>query len=116
MLRSWRSWRLGNVSSFRKPLVALALALVLAVSAFPYSVLSHEAIIDSTWDQSIKPILLKRFPDATDEDLKKAHAYSYGGAIIQDLGYYPFGSHLFSDLVHYVRSGDFVENLLVERH
>jgi hypothetical protein len=90
--------------------------MAVAAPAFSYSVLSHEAIIDSTWDQSIKPILLKRFPDASEDDLKKAHGFAYGGAIIQDLGYYPFGSHLFSDLVHYVRSGDFVVNMLAEAH
>src|ERR1035441_4856670 len=28
------------------------------------------------------------------------------------MGYYPFGSKYFSDLVHYVRSGDFVEALV----
>jgi hypothetical protein len=77
-----------------------------------YSVLSHEAIIDAAWDTSIKPILLRRYPAATEEDLRKAHAFTYGGAIIQDMGYYPFGSHFFSDLTHYLRSGDFVRNLL----
>jgi hypothetical protein len=77
-----------------------------------YSVLSHEAIIDSAWDTNIKPILLKRFPNATADELRQAHGYAYGGAIIQDLGYYPHGSILFSDLTHYVRSGDFVLALL----
>ena len=72
--------------------------------------MSHEAIIDAAWEMSIKPILLERFPGASDDDLRKAHAYAYGGAIIQDMGYYPFGSHLFSDLVHYIRSGDFIQN------
>src|ERR1019366_2226299 len=33
--------------------------------------------------------------------------------MFQDLGYYPFGSKYFSDLVHYVRSGDFVRELLL---
>jgi hypothetical protein len=75
-----------------------------------YSVLTHEAIIDSAWDKNIKPLLLKRFPDSTPDDLIKAHAYAYGGCIIQDMGYYPFGSKLFSDLLHYVRSGDFILN------
>lgn len=89
-------------------------AIVSAGCACAYSVLSHEAIIDSAWDQSIRPILVQRFPAATDEDLRKAHAYAYGGAILQDLGYYPFGSRLFSDLVHYVRTGDFIQNLLSE--
>ncbi len=79
-----------------------------------YSVLTHEAIIDSAWGANIKPLLLKRFPTATPEDLKQAHAYAYGGCIIQDMGYYPFGSKFFSDLVHYVRSGDFVKALIAD--
>ena len=77
-----------------------------------YSVLTHEAIIDSAWDDAIKPLLLKRFPASTPEELKAAHSYAYGGCVIQDLGYYPFGSHMFSDLVHYVRTGDFVQALI----
>jgi len=77
-----------------------------------YSVLTHEAIIDSAWDDGIKPLLLQRFPDSTPEDLKTAHSYAYGGCVIQDLGYYPFGSHLFSDMVHYIRTGDFVQALI----
>jgi zinc dependent phospholipase C len=77
-----------------------------------YAVLSHEAIIDSAWDTSIKPVLLARFPQATPDELKLAHGYAYGGAIIQDMGYYPHGSKLVSDLTHYVRSGDFVVALL----
>jgi hypothetical protein len=79
-----------------------------------YSVLTHEAIVDSLWDTSIQKLLLKRFPAATPEELEKAHAYVYGGCIIQDMGYYPFGSHLFSDLTHYVRSGDFIVALIRE--
>jgi hypothetical protein len=95
---------------------ALALAFFL-FAGWPartaaYAVLAHEAIIDSAWDTNIRPLLLKRFPQATPEELKEAHGYSYGGAIIQDMGYYPHGSHLFSDLTHYVRSGDFVLALL----
>lgn len=93
------------------PLVFVAM-LVLVPTARAYSVLSHEAIIDAVWDDSIKPILLKRFPNATEDDLRKAHALAYGGAIIQDLGYYPFGNKLFSDLTHYVRSGDFIVNMI----
>jgi Zinc dependent phospholipase C len=77
-----------------------------------YAVLAHEAIVDSAWDANIKPLLLGRFPSATAEELKEAHGYAYGGAIIQDMGYYPHGSHFFSDLTHYVRSGDFVMALL----
>jgi hypothetical protein len=79
-----------------------------------YSVLTHEAIIDAAWKESIVPVLLKRFPNATPEELLEAHAYAYGGAIIQDLGYYPFGNAFFSDLTHYVRSGDFVLALIEE--
>ena len=95
---------------------ALVLAFFLLVcwpvKTAAYAVLAHEAIIDSAWDTNIRPLLLKRFPDATPQELKEAHGYSYGGAIIQDMGYYPHGSHLFSDLTHYVRSGDFVLALL----
>jgi hypothetical protein len=79
-----------------------------------YSVLTHEAIIDTLWLDAIRPVLIKRFPGASEEQLREAHAYAYGGCIIQDLGYYPFGSHFFSDLVHYVRSADFLQALLDE--
>ena len=92
---------------------ALGLLLLFPVpAAYSYSVLTHEAIIDSTWDSAIRPLLLKRFPDATADELTHAHAFAYGGCIIQDLGYYPFGSKLFSDLTHYVRVGDFILNLI----
>ena len=74
--------------------------------------LTHEAIIDSAWDRSIQPLLLRRFPQSSAQDLQHAHAYAYAGCILQDMGYYPFGSRYFSDLVHYVRSGDFVVNLV----
>jgi len=85
-----------------------------AQAASSYSVLTHEAIIDSTWDRAIKPLLLERFPASTEDDLARAHGYAYGGSIIQDLGYYPFGSKFYSDLTHYVRSGDFVVNMIRE--
>ncbi|HXN50301.1 MAG TPA: zinc dependent phospholipase C family protein [Candidatus Acidoferrum sp.] len=93
-------------------LAVLACIISWPAGAAAYSVLSHEAIIDSAWDTSIKPLLLKRFPDATAEELREAHGYAYGGAIIQDMGYYPHGSKFFSDLAHYVRSGDFIVILL----
>ena len=89
-------------------LLALAVVLIWPARCAAYSVLSHEAIIDAAWETNIKPLLLKRFPNATHEELVEAHAYAYGGAIIQDVGYYPHGSHFLSDLAHYVRSGDFV--------
>lgn len=80
--------------------------------ASAYAVLAHEAIIDAAWDPNIKAVLLARFPGATPDQLSEAQAYAYGGSIIQDMGYYPYGSHFFSDLTHYVRSGDFVLALL----
>jgi len=91
---------------------ALFVLLLTVPGLGAYSVLTHEAIIDTTWDGGIKPLLLGRFPKSTPAELIDAHAYAYGGCIIQDMGYYPFGSKFFSDLVHYVRSGDFVGNLL----
>src|SRR5579872_5338527 len=90
------------------------LVVLSASLSFGYSVLTHEAIVDSLWDASIQKLLLKRFPAATPEELEQAHAYAYGGCIIQDMGYYPFSSRLFSDLTHYVRSGDFITALIHE--
>ncbi len=90
----------------------LAFLLALPPQAAAYSVLAHENLIDSTWFTDIHPLLLKRFPSATHEQLRQAHAYAYGGAIIQDMGYYPYGSKFFSDLTHYVRSADFILALL----
>ena len=88
------------------------LAVLFLIPAHAYSVLSHEALVDSAWDKQIKPLLLKRFPQSTPEDLQNSRAYAYGGCIIQDMGYYPFGNKFFSDLVHYVRPGDFVSELI----
>jgi hypothetical protein len=70
--------------------------------------------VDLVWTDQLRPLLLKRFPALTEDQLKEAHGYAYGGAVIQDLGYYPFGSVEFSNLVHYVRSGDFVQQLLLQ--
>ncbi|MGB9103968.1 MAG: zinc dependent phospholipase C family protein [Terriglobales bacterium] len=99
--------------------IGTLLVLVLLVFTFPqacsaYSILTHEQIVDLAWDEQIKPLLLQKYPGATDEDLRVAHSYAYGGSLIQDIGYYPFGNRFFSDLVHYVRSGDFVQALLSE--
>jgi hypothetical protein len=96
---------------------ALFVVGVLAASprqALAYSVLSHEANIDALWEAGIQPLLVRRFPRATPEELQKARAYAYGGSVIQDLGYFPFGSRFFSNLLHYVRSGDFVEAMIGE--
>jgi Zinc dependent phospholipase C len=79
-----------------------------------YSVLTHEELVDLLWEDQIKPFLLEKYPGSSPDDLRKAHAYAYGGCLIQDMGYYPFGNRLFSDLAHYVRSGDFVSALLDE--
>jgi hypothetical protein len=100
-----------------KNLVMRGTALLLFIVSFStlgssYSVLTHEQVVDLLWKDQIQPMLLKRFPDATEDDLRKAHGFAYGGSLLQDMGYYPFGSKFFSDLVHYVRSGDFVEALL----
>jgi hypothetical protein len=107
---------MGSRRGFSPRVLGLTLALALFLGgpsgAEAYAVLAHEAIIDIAWDTNLRPLLLKRFPDATGEQLKEAHGYAYGGAIIQDMGYYPHGSFFFSDLTHYVRSGDFVLALL----
>ena len=77
-----------------------------------YSVLSHETLIDAAWETGILPLLREHFPDATSDEFPISHGFAYGGSIIQDLGYYPRGSHEYSDLVHYVRSGDFILALI----
>ena len=104
---SWRHFvmRIGTI---------LLIVLMSCSSSSAYSVLTHEEIVDLLWAGQILPLLLKRYPGLTEGQIKEAHAYAYGGAVIQDLGYYPFGSREFSDLVHYVRSGDFVRELLLE--
>jgi hypothetical protein len=79
-----------------------------------YSVLTHMEVVDLVWTDGIRPVLVRRFPNLSEDEITKAHAYAYGGSVIQDLGYYPFGSVEFSDLVHYVRSGDFVRELLLQ--
>jgi hypothetical protein len=104
----------NRLARCRAPLV-LALSLLLIVPPQParaYSVLSHEQVVDLSWKSHIIPLLQRRYPGITPDQIKEAHAYAYGGAIIQDLGYYPFGSKLFSDMTHYVRTGDFVANLI----
>jgi hypothetical protein len=97
--------------------LAAALAIVLCAGATPahaYGVLSHLAIVEAAWDDTLVPALRQRFPGTTDEDLRRAHASAYGGALAQDMGYYPGGSRQLGDLMHYVRSGDFVRALLEE--
>ena len=100
--------------SLRTSLLSAFLFLLLLVPSQPagaYSVLTHEQLIDLTWADSIQTLLLKRYPTLTPAQLREAHAYAYGGCVIQDLGYYPFGKPIFSDLLHYVRTGDFIRAL-----
>jgi Zinc dependent phospholipase C len=109
----------GNIAPRSRLLCVHAVALLLVVlissgGSFAYSVLTHEEIVDLLWADEIRPLLLQRYPGLSENQIKEAHAYTYGGAVIQDLGYYPFGSRDFSNLVHYVRSGDFVRELLLE--
>jgi Zinc dependent phospholipase C len=98
-----------------KPIWGLVLAIFLLLSALPspaYSVLTHEQVVDFLWESNIQKLLLERYPNTTPEELRRAHAFAYGGCLIQDMGYYPGGNKFFSDLVHYVRSGDFVEEMI----
>ncbi len=105
-------WRIQRTCK-RCFVVALgAFALLLPQYLSGYGVLSHEELIDISWTSDIRPALLKRYPRATAEELQEAHAYAYGGSVIQDIGYYPFGSHDFTNLMHYVRTGDFVAWML----
>src|ERR1700757_3142455 len=94
--------------------IALALLVGLPAGCGAYSVLTHEQVVDLLWKNDIEPLLKKRFPTANADDLRKAHAFAYGGSLVQDMGYYPFGNKFFSDLTHYVRSGDFIVNLVSE--
>jgi hypothetical protein len=100
--------------AFRRTLLGVVVLLAISCVCAAYSVLTHEEVVDLLWKDTIQPLLLKRFPNATPDDLKKAHAFAYGGSLVQDMGYYPFGNKYFSDLTHYVRSGDFIVNLIHE--
>src|SRR3984893_6588926 len=106
--------RRGLLAGCARVSALLLLALLCSTGSHAYSVLTHEEIVDLLWADELSPLLLKRFPALSEDQLKAAHGYAYGGAVIQDLGYYPFGSVEFSNLVHYVRSGDFVRELLLQ--
>jgi hypothetical protein len=101
-------------SQYRRHCLGFILLLVFMGFAQAYSVLSHEEVVDLVWQDNLQPMILHRFPGATENDLRRAHAFAYGGSLLQDMGYYPFGNKYFSDLTHYVRSGDFVINLINE--
>src|SRR3984957_19327907 len=109
MNRLFNSWRTAIFS-----LAILLSQVFVSHNCAAYSVLTHEEIVDLAWKDSMVPLMKKRFPAATDDDLKKAHAFAYGGSLVQDMGYYPFGNKYFSDLTHYVRTGDFVATLIHE--
>ena len=105
-----RGWRVLVI----RVVTVLIIVLMCSDGSSAYSVLTHEEIVDLLWTDGIRPLLLKRYPGLSEDQIRDAHAYAYGGAVIQDLGYYPFGNREFSNLVHYVRSGDFVRELLLE--
>jgi len=105
-----QQWRLLSIRATALLVTVLLCSTILSA----YSVLTHEEIVDLVWTDEIQPLLLQRYPGLSPDQIREAHAYAYGGAVIQDLGYYPFGSRGFSDLVHYVRSGDFVRELVLE--
>jgi Zinc dependent phospholipase C len=109
---------LRKEGSMHNPVKAMFASLLIVIgfsqACNGYSILTHEEIVDLLWTDQIKPLLMQKYPNATEDELRKSHAFSYGGCLIQDMGYYPFGNKFFSDLVHYVRSGDFVEALLIE--
>lgn len=102
-----RKWRIALV-------IALGAAVIAPRPTEAYSVFTHEELIDLTWQDSIRPLLIARFPGVTEAQLREAHAYAYGGCTMQDMGYYPFENEFFSELAHYVRSGDFINNLFRE--
>jgi len=113
--RSWKSPAFNGWGQWSLRVgAAIAVLLFCSSISLAYSVLTHDEIVDLVWTDELRPLLLQRFPLLTEDQIKEAHGYAYGGAVIQDLGYYPFGSVEFSNLVHYVRSGDFVKELLAQ--
>jgi hypothetical protein len=100
------------MTRLRAVAVVVALLFLVPPPAEAYSVLAHESNIDALWEAQIRPLLLAKYPGTSAQALLDARAYAYGGSVVQDLGYYPFGSHFFTNLVHYVKSGDFVERML----
>lgn len=106
--------KMKRVCRYRRYILAVLLCLVFVSPSRAFSILAHEAIIDASWTDQIRPLLLKRFPNATQVQLDSAHAYAYGGSLVADMGFMPFGSPYFTNLLHYVRSGDFVNTLLAD--
>jgi hypothetical protein len=106
---------MSNIKQYKFIILIALCCCFFSSPTYAYSVLTHEALVDVSWEKYIEPLLLRKYPEATADQLKDAHAYAYGGAVAPDMGYYPFGSKLFTNLVHYVRSGDFVTALLDEQ-
>src|SRR5215203_3025131 len=90
-------------------LILISLLLAQPTHSAAFSVLAHQAVVDRSWDATLTPEIRRRFPGT---DLKRARAFAYGGSHVADLGYFPLGSKLFTELLHYVRTGDFVTNLI----
>jgi len=97
---------------FRYFLLTVSLGIILPISSKAYSVFAHLAVIDASWKPSLVPLLKEKYPNATEDELRVAHSYAYGGSLMPDLGYFPFGSVYFTNLAHYVRTGDFITNLI----
>src|SRR5579864_2249952 len=102
----------GLPCSCRRTIAFLVAMIFVAANSGAYSVLTHEELIDLAWNDSIRPLLLAKFPNATEAQLQIAHSFAYGGSAMQDMGYYPFGKVFFSNLTHYVRTGDFIQWML----
>ena len=83
-----------------KRIVAILFFLCTACTSNAYSILTHEALIDVNWEKVLLPLLKQKYPGSTDLELKEAHAYAYGGAVVPDMGYFPRGSKLFTNLIH----------------
>lgn len=98
--------------------VALMMLLPICAPRYAaaYSLLTHEQLIDLTWNDSIVPLLKSHYPNLTPAEQDRARSFAYGGCAVQDMGYYPFGDGFFSDLTHYVRTGDFVLALFRNAH
>src|SRR5260370_36514458 len=88
-------------------LLVLLQTLLLQLCA-AYSVLTHEQVVDIVWKDQIQPLMKKRFPSVTEEDLRKAHAFAYGGARIHDMGHYPFRSTQFLHLLRTAPPADVI--------
>src|SRR6186997_471718 len=94
-----------HLLSFKRVFLAFAFFLYRMGTFKAYSLFAIEAFFDANWANIFLPLLQQKYPGCTTEELKQAHAFAYGGAVVPDMGYYPFGSKLFTNLTHYVRSG-----------